>query len=134
MILISNRNRRPARVREIDEELDGDLELSLPELLSRLARDVQLSVLTLSDLGKDKSRIFSPWEQIYLSQEAKGFRMASLHREMVTAHELEQALALLFAEAQGFADLEDIRVLLESVVEDPERQSMLALFDAEYVQ
>ncbi|HBG09958.1 MAG TPA: hypothetical protein DDX25_08100 [Firmicutes bacterium] len=134
MILSSNRNRRPARVLEIDEELDGDLELSLPELLSRLARDVQLSVLTLSDLGKDKSRIFSPWEQIYLSQEAKGFLMAALHREMVTAHELEQALALLFAEAQGFADLEDIRVLLESVVEDPERQSMLALFDAEYVQ
>jgi hypothetical protein len=113
---------------------DEDLSLDLPELLGRLAQELQLSVLALSGLDNGKGRVFSQWEQIYLSEEAKHFVMAALHRDLVTAEELEQALALLFAQTQGFADVEDIRVLLESLVDDPQRQSMLAFYDAEHIQ
>ncbi|HPT83288.1 MAG TPA: DUF494 family protein [Limnochordia bacterium] len=131
MALSNNGTRRPARTLQLTAE-EGDLELGLPELLSRLAQELQLSVLALSELNTDHSRVFSPWEKACLSREAQEFIFTVRHKGMVTAEELEQALAILFAQAQGYADLEDIRILLESVVEDPERQSMLALFDAEY--
>ncbi|NLM40764.1 MAG: hypothetical protein GX199_00460 [Firmicutes bacterium] len=134
MDLSNHGSRRSARMLQIGAAVNEDLELALPELLSRLAQAMQPSVLALGDLDGTKSRVFSQWEQVCLSQEAQSFLLAALHRNMVTAQELEQAMALLFAEMNGFADLEDIRILLEDVVEDPERQSMLALFDAEYMQ
>lgn len=133
MILSKHRPRRPDRVLQSAAD-DEDLSLDLPELLGRLAQELQLSVLALSGLDNGKGRVFSQWEQIYLSEEAKHFVMAALHRDLVTAEELEQALALLFAQTQGFADVEDIRALLESLVDDPQRQSMLAFYDAEHIQ
>lgn len=126
--------RRPIKALRITASLDEDQGFGIPELLSRLAQELQPSVLTLNGLGQGRSRVFSLWEQVYLSQEAKDFLMTALHRDMVTADELEQALAMLFAQTEGFADLEDVRILLESVVGDPERQTMLALFDSQYVQ
>ncbi len=130
MNLSKDRTRRPVRALLASGEVEEGLDVGLSELLGRLAQELQFSVLTLSGLRPGGSRVFSPWEQVCLSSETRDFLLAAVHGGMVTAEELEHALALLFAQTQGFAELEDIRVLLESVVEDPERQSMLALFDA----
>jgi hypothetical protein len=91
-------------------------------------------MITLAGMRENKGRVFGLWEQTFLSQEARDFLMAALHRDVITAEELEQTLAALFAQEQGFADLEDVQDLLDSIVEDPERHALLTLYEGEYIQ
>lgn len=113
-----------------------DLGLSAQDFmgfLESLALDFQVSILTLEEVDRTKSRVFSLWEQAFLSRDAREFLLSALHTQAITPIELEQALAVLFAQSQGFADVEDIRGILESIVQDPGRVAVLAPLGLDYI-
>jgi hypothetical protein len=118
------------------EELLTSLGLSSEDLLGyleSLASDFQVSILTFEGLDATKTRVFSLWEQAYLSGEAREFLLSALHSQTITPMELEQSLAVLFAQSEGLTDVDEVRGVLESVVEDPNRMAMLGLLDLDYV-
>ena len=102
------------------------------DFLESLALDFQVSILTFEGLDYTKTRVFSLWEQAYLSGEPREFLLSALHSRAITPIELEQSLAVLFAQSQGLTDVDEVRGVLESVVEDPNRGAMLGLFDLDY--
>lgn len=112
---------------------DENSELDLREFFSHFASDFQVPILTLDDLNPSTSRVFSLWEQTFISQEARSFLLVALYTKTITSYELEQALALLYTQLQDFADMAEIRGILENVVENPNRNAMLAQLDFDYV-
>ena len=118
------------------EELLMNVGLSgrdLLRFLEALASDFQVSILTLDDVDDTKTRVFNLWEQAFLSKEAREFLLSALHSEVIIPSEMEQALAVLFATSPGFADVEEICGILESIVEDPKRIAVLGPFDQEII-
>lgn len=118
------------------EELLQSLGLSghdLLRFLESLALDLQVSILTLDDVDDTKTRVFNLWEQAFLSGEAREFLLSALHNEVIIPSEMEQALAVLFATSPGFADVEEICGILESIVEDPKRMAVLGRFDQKFI-
>lgn len=109
-----------------------ELEHNFTNLLERLTLDSQVPIVTLDGLDGEKTRVFSLWEQTFLAREARDFLLAALYRKAITPAELEETLALLFTQVQGFADFEEVCAVLESVVEDPERGALLTSFELEY--
>ena len=101
--------------------------------LESLALDFQVSILTLDDVDNNKTRVFNLWEQAFLSREAREFLLSALYTEAIVPSEMEQALAVLFAQAQGYADVEDVRGILESIVEDPERGAVLGPLEGKFI-
>ncbi|HBN96223.1 MAG TPA: hypothetical protein DDZ66_07970 [Firmicutes bacterium] len=102
--------------------------------LESLALDFQVSILTLDDVdNKPKTRVFNLWEQAFLSREAREFLLSALYTEAIVPSEMEQALAVLFAQAQGYADVEEVRGILESIVEDPDRAAVLGPLDSKSI-
>ncbi|HHT41966.1 MAG TPA: DUF494 family protein [Firmicutes bacterium] len=134
MALSDKPTRRPFRMLNVISAEGLGLNSEFVELFHRLAEELELSMITLAGMRENKGRVFGLWEQTFLSQEARDFLMAALHRDVITAEELEQTLAALFAQEQGFADLEDVQDLLDSIVEDPERHALLTLYEGEYIQ
>lgn len=122
------------RLRQMLEMLStGDEVFDLKDFFQHFATDFQVPILTLDDLNYSTSRVFSLWEQAFISQEARTFLLVALHTKTITSAELEETLALLFTQLQGFADLQQVRGILGSVVEEPNRNAMLALLDIDYV-
>ncbi len=106
------------------EEILLDLGLSTQDFirfLESLALDFQVSILTLQDVDHTKTRVFSMWEQAFLSRDAREFLLSALHTEAITHAELEQALAVFFAQSPGLADVDDMRGILENLIQDPSR-------------
>lgn len=110
-----------------------ELGLSPQELTSILEvlRAEEHHELVTFDLNSTVSgRIFSPWEKLFLSQDAQRFLLSALHTEVITPLELEQALAILGVQTAGFAGIEDVCTTLEDVVQDDLR--MAVLLDAKW--
>lgn len=121
-------------VRVLQQLLGGQgFEQNFTNILEHLALDSQVPIVTLDRLDGGNSRVFSLWEQTFLTQEARDFLLGALYRKAITPGELEETLALLFTQIQGFADFEEVCAVLESVVDDPHRSVLLASYDLEYI-
>jgi uncharacterized protein Smg (DUF494 family) len=110
------------------EEILMNLGLSAQDFMSfleSLALDFQVSILTLDDVDETKTRVFSLWERAFMSKETRDFLLSALHNEVLAPAEMEQVLAVLFATAPGFIDMEELYGILENVVEDPDRIAVL---------
>ncbi|NMB00008.1 MAG: hypothetical protein GX971_00590 [Firmicutes bacterium] len=106
---------------------------NLREFFQHFASHRQVPILTFDELGGGKSRVFSLWEQAFIAQEARTFLLTALYTGAITSFELEQTLALLYTQLQGFADLEKVLDILETVVEDLDRNAMFALYAFDYI-
>lgn len=118
------------------EEILTSLGLSSQDLmgfLESLALDFQVSILTLDDVDTTKTRVFNLWEQAFISQEARDFLYAALYTKAIIPLEMEQALAVLSAQSQGYADVDEIRGILESIVEDPERVAVFGSLEQKFI-
>ena len=73
--------------------------------------------------------MFNLWEQAFITKEAREFLLSALHTKAIFPSEMEQALALLFAQAPEIADVEEVRGILENIVEDPGRNAVLGPFN-----
>lgn len=114
------------------EEILTNLGLSAEDLvgfLESLALDFQVSILTFEEIDKTKTRIFSRWEQAFLSKDARDFLLSALDTNAIVRSEMEHALAVLFATSPGFADVEEICGILANIVEDPNRMAVFGTFD-----
>ncbi|NLL41970.1 MAG: DUF494 family protein [Firmicutes bacterium] len=99
------------------------------DFLESLDLDFQASILTIDDVDDSKTRVFNLWEQAFITQEARQFLLSALHTGAISPSEMEHALAVLFAQTPGFVDVEEIRGILENVVEDPGRNAVLGPFE-----
>ncbi|MCK9525724.1 MAG: DUF494 family protein [Limnochordia bacterium] len=117
------------------EEILTNLGLSTQDVmgfLESLALDFQVSILTFAEVDETKTRVFSPWEQAFLTKEARDFLLSALYTEAIAPSEMEQALAVLFATSPEFADVEEICGILENIVEDPSRVAVLGYSDQRF--
>ncbi|MDI9485796.1 MAG: hypothetical protein QM372_10065 [Bacillota bacterium] len=99
------------------------------DFLESLALDFQVSILTVDEVDDSKTRVFNLWEQAFITKEAREFLLSALHTKAIFPSEMEQALALLFAQAPEIADVEEVRGILENIVEDPGRNAVLGPFN-----
>ena len=118
------------------EEILTNLGLSTQDFLGfleSLSLDFQISILTLEEVDKTKTRVFSRWEQAFLTKEARDFLLSALDTKAIVPSEMEQALAILFATSPEFADVEEVCGVLENIVEDPGRVAVLGSFNEKYI-
>jgi uncharacterized protein Smg (DUF494 family) len=118
------------------EEILTNLGLSTQDFLGfleSLSLDFQISILTLEEVDKTKTRVFSRWEQAFLTKEARDFLLSALDTKAIAPSEMEQALAILFATSPEFADVEEVCGVLENIVEDPGRVAVLGSFNEKYI-
>lgn len=118
-------------------ELLSDLGLSgddLSSFLQSLAVDFQISIFTLDELEPvEGARVFSPWERAYLSKSARDFLLGAVYTNAMTPSELEQALSLSYLQVQDSVDVEEMREIVASIVQDPERTTLFIDLKTDFI-
>lgn len=109
------------------EDLSDFLELLLSELET-------IHHLTIHEPEiANSSRVFNLRERTILSPDAQSFILLALRAGVITPLELEQALALVFINSQGYAGIEEVSELLRSVVQDHKRAVLLTNSNLNYI-